>query len=172
MFKDAVNNSKKQRGKPFRPGASGNPRGRPRGSRNKRSRADFEAAKVSGELPLDYMLRVMRDPKVSSSRRDEMARTAAPYLHPRLAATVATVYSPQQQLEPQKIELVFVSGPGEAPEGGQLSGGAMPFGPETSQHCESDEIARRIEQVMAEMKLHPSLSQSKEIDPGEEDPAQ
>ena len=145
MFKAAVNNSGKQRGKPFRRGTSGNPRGRPRGARNKRTSANLEAAKAGGELPLDYMLRVMRDPKVSNSRRDEMARTAAPYLHPRLAATVATVYSPQQQLEPQKIELVFVPGPGEVPEGGQLSGGAMPFGPDTGQHCESDEIARRIE---------------------------
>jgi hypothetical protein len=157
MFNGAVNNSRKQRGKPFSPGTSGNPRGRPKGARNKRTSGNLEAAKAGGELPLDYMLRVMRDPKVSNSRRDEMARTAAPYLHPRLAATVATVHSSPQQLEPPRIELVFVPGPGEAPEGGQLSGGAMPFGPDTSQRCESDEIARRIEPVMAEMKLHPSL---------------
>jgi hypothetical protein len=116
MFKDAVNNSGKQRGKPFKPGTSGNPRGRPRGARNKRTSSNLEAAKAGGEMPLDYMLRIMRDPKVSNSRRDEMARTAAPYLHPRLAATVATVYSPQQ-LENNRIELVFVS-PGDALERG------------------------------------------------------
>src|SRR2546429_3694799 len=108
--------------------------------RKKRTNPRFSVLTCISRQKLDYMLRVMRDPKLSNSRRDEMARTAAPYLHPRLAATVATVYSPQQQLEPQKIELVFVSGPGEAPEGGPLSGGAMPFGPDTSQHCESDEI--------------------------------
>jgi hypothetical protein len=34
----------------------------------------------SGELPLDYMLRVMRDPKVRVTRRDEMARSAASLL--------------------------------------------------------------------------------------------
>jgi hypothetical protein len=31
---NAVNNSTKQRGRPFKPGESGNVRGRPRGSRN------------------------------------------------------------------------------------------------------------------------------------------
>ena|SRR2546426_10464643 len=123
MFRDAVNNSRKQRGKPFRRGTSGNPRGRPRGARNKRTSANLEVAKAGGELPLDYMLRVMRDPKVSNSRRDEMARTAAPYLHPRLAATVATVYSPQQQLEPQRIELVFVDGPGGSEDDSTSSNG-------------------------------------------------
>ena len=35
------------------------------------------------------MLRVMRDPKADKSRRDEMAKAAAPYLHPRLQSTTA-----------------------------------------------------------------------------------
>jgi len=43
-----------------------------------------EAAAAAGELPLDYMLRVMRDGTVDTERRDAMARTAAPYLHSRL----------------------------------------------------------------------------------------
>jgi hypothetical protein len=85
MF-DAVNNPRKQRGKPFRPGLSGNPRGRPKGSRNRRTQALLEAAQVGGELPLDYMLRVMRDPKAPAKRRDEMAKAAAPFLHARLAS--------------------------------------------------------------------------------------
>jgi len=33
------------------------------------------------------MIQVMRDPKVEPSRRDEMAKAAAPYIHPKLAAT-------------------------------------------------------------------------------------
>jgi Family of unknown function (DUF5681) len=85
MF-DAVNNLRKQRGKPFKQGVSGNPRGRPRGSRNRRTRALIEAANAGGETPLDYMLRVMRDPSAPSKRRDEMAKAAAPYLHSKLAA--------------------------------------------------------------------------------------
>jgi hypothetical protein len=40
----------------------------------------------SGELPLDYMLRVMRDPTADPPRRDAMACSAAPYCHPQLQA--------------------------------------------------------------------------------------
>jgi hypothetical protein len=82
----AVNNSPKQRGRPFPKGVSGNARGRPPGSRNKRTRALLEAAEAGGELPLDYMLRVMRDSKVPDPRRDEMAKASAPYLHPKQLA--------------------------------------------------------------------------------------
>jgi hypothetical protein len=38
-----------------------------------------------GELPLDYMLRIMRDPTVDDARRDKMAALAAPFCHPRIA---------------------------------------------------------------------------------------
>jgi hypothetical protein len=38
---------------------------------------------ATGESPLGYMLRVMRDPTVEDPRRDEMARAAAPYVHAR-----------------------------------------------------------------------------------------
>ena len=40
---------------------------------------------ATGELPLDYMLRVMRDPTADDNRRDHMAKAAAPYCHARLA---------------------------------------------------------------------------------------
>jgi hypothetical protein len=51
------------------------------------------------------MLRIMRDPKASNTRRDEMARTAAPYLHPKMAVT-----EPQPQLHGiDQIQVVFVN---------------------------------------------------------------
>jgi hypothetical protein len=38
-------------------------------------------------MPLDYMLGVLRDETEDKGRRDEMAKAAAPYVHPRLAST-------------------------------------------------------------------------------------
>ena len=35
----------------------------------------------TGETPLQYMLRVMRDPEAPPARRDAMAIAAAPYVH-------------------------------------------------------------------------------------------
>jgi Family of unknown function (DUF5681) len=82
----AVNNSPKQRGRPFKNGMSGNPRGRPKGSRNGRTRALIEAVQAGGEMPLDYMLAVMRDKTQSPKRRLEAARAAAPFCHPKLTS--------------------------------------------------------------------------------------
>jgi hypothetical protein len=41
-----------------------------------------------GITPLEYMLRVMRSrsKNVTDERRDDMAKAAAPYMHPRLNA--------------------------------------------------------------------------------------
>jgi Family of unknown function (DUF5681) len=85
MF-DAVNNSRKQRGRPFKTGVSGNPSGRPRGSRNKRSLANIEAAQASGQMPLDFLLLIMRNNTQPLERRLEAAKAAAPYCHARLAS--------------------------------------------------------------------------------------
>jgi hypothetical protein len=41
---------------------------------------------ASGEIPLDYMLRIMRDETADPVRRDAMAKAAAPYVHPSLAS--------------------------------------------------------------------------------------
>ena len=63
--------------------------GRKKGTPNKKktvSALALEATKIavdSGETPLAYMLRVMRDPKQPLDRRDDMARAAAPYVHAR-----------------------------------------------------------------------------------------
>jgi hypothetical protein len=81
------------------PFVKGQPRplnaGRKKGTPNKKTlermaREDaaklLEAKALENGLPLDYMLRVMRDPTVEPHRRDAMAKAAAPYLHPQLAA--------------------------------------------------------------------------------------
>jgi hypothetical protein len=41
---------------------------------------------AAGEEPIDYMLKIMRDPSVEPARRDAMAKAAAPYRHPQLQA--------------------------------------------------------------------------------------
>jgi hypothetical protein len=61
--------------------------GRQKGTRNRASIAREAEIKGSGLTPLDYMLHVMRDERADALRRDEMAKAAAPYVHPRLAHT-------------------------------------------------------------------------------------
>jgi len=62
--------------------------GRKKGTPNKATTAAAIRAEVSasGEIPLDYMLRVMRDETAEPTRRDAMAKAAAPYVHPSLAS--------------------------------------------------------------------------------------
>lgn len=51
--------------------------------------ADARAVRTTPEegasrlAPLDYILHVMRDPATEPERRDEMAKLALPYLHPK-----------------------------------------------------------------------------------------
>src|SRR3974377_1467071 len=69
--------------------------GRKKGSKNKIKSPEDGIRKVeaeaianciaTGESPLTYMLRVMRDPTVEDPRRDEMARAAAPYVHAKIS---------------------------------------------------------------------------------------
>lgn len=60
--------------------------GRQKGTPNKASAAKAAEIAATGETPLEYMLRVMRDPGREHDQRDKMAVAAAPYVHPRLAA--------------------------------------------------------------------------------------
>jgi hypothetical protein len=102
-----------------RPGA-----GRKKGSLNRATAEARAAAAETGELPLEYMLRIMRDPKASNTRRDEMARTAAPYLHPKIMAT--TFLPPPKADDINEIRVVFVNPDGtvvpfDEPEPPQLA---------------------------------------------------
>jgi hypothetical protein len=62
------------------------PGGRPKGSPNKATAAKLAEISSTGETPLDYMLRVMRDPQADHERRDKMAVGSAPYVHAKLAS--------------------------------------------------------------------------------------
>ena len=67
-------------------GGTRNGAGRPKGARNQRTLAMLEAAASGGEMPIPYMLRVMRDENAPDRRRDDMAKAAAAYLHCKLSS--------------------------------------------------------------------------------------
>jgi hypothetical protein len=67
-----------------RPGA-----GRPKGSRDRRSRELVEAVVGSGVTPLEYMISVMRNEKRPEADRFEAAKACAPpYVHAWLSTSV------------------------------------------------------------------------------------
>jgi hypothetical protein len=61
--------------------------GRWKGTPNKKTREFRESVAASGLTPLEWMLSVLRDETQPPERRDEMAKAAAPFVHPRLATT-------------------------------------------------------------------------------------
>lgn len=60
--------------------------GRKPGSLNKANAETRQAVIESGQTPLEYMLKVMRDDAADEAKRLEAAKSAAPYVHQRLAA--------------------------------------------------------------------------------------
>jgi hypothetical protein len=95
---------------PFQRGRSGNPAGKPKGALRKATAEREAKIAASGLTPLDYMLSVLRDENQPPERRDEMAKAAAPYVHPKLSAINArvdqelnaTIESPQA-IDPSKL---------------------------------------------------------------------
>jgi hypothetical protein len=65
--------------------------GRKKGTPNNRTQQIVEAAHREGVTPLEYMLRIVRDEDADPARRDDMAKAAAPYVHPRLASVKAKI---------------------------------------------------------------------------------
>lgn len=63
-----------------RPGA-----GRPKGAAAVKTREIADRASEEGITPLEYMLKVMRDVGADEAKRLDAAKSAAPYVHARLA---------------------------------------------------------------------------------------
>jgi hypothetical protein len=113
------NQNSKRGGK--RPGA-----GRPKGSKQLIAKQSFTRkamiAAEDGETPLEYMLRVMRDPTADERRRDAMASAAATYLHPKLSSVTGTFSHKHEPSELSDSDLAHIATSGsvgafEAPEG-------------------------------------------------------
>lgn len=64
-----------------RPGA-----GRKKGTPNKKTKELIAAVEATGITPLDYMLAVMRDEAKDLPTRMDAAKSAAPYVHAKLAS--------------------------------------------------------------------------------------
>lgn len=75
-----------------RPGA-----GRKRGASTTRTREIADKAAEAGVTPLEFMLQVMRDEDATRAERLDMAKAAAPYIHPRLSAVEAKVDASVEQ---------------------------------------------------------------------------
>jgi hypothetical protein len=60
--------------------------GRQRGVPNKATAAKAAEVAASGVTPLEYMLTIMRDEDKPADVRLDAAKSAAPYVHPKLAA--------------------------------------------------------------------------------------
>lgn len=67
-----------------KPGTRGG--GRKKGTPNRASAAREKEIARTGETPLQYLLRVMRDDKRPADERLNAAKFAAPYVHPKLVA--------------------------------------------------------------------------------------
>ena len=100
------NQDSKRGGK--RPGA-----GRPKGSKQLIAKQSFTRkamiAAEDGETPLEYMLRVMRDPTADERRRDAMAAAAATYLHPKLSSVTGTFSHKHEPSELSDSDLAHIA---------------------------------------------------------------
>jgi hypothetical protein len=70
--------------------------GRKPNTPNKASQKRQEDVAKTGVTPLAYMLKIMRDDEAPEERRDEMAKAAAVYVHPRLSSVETNDVTPRR----------------------------------------------------------------------------
>jgi len=70
--------------------------GRKQGSATAKTREIADKAAEGGVTPLEFMLKIMRDETAERAERLDMAKAAAPYIHPRLSAVEAKVEVTEQ----------------------------------------------------------------------------
>ena len=69
--------------------------GRKPGTINRFSKDLLDKAAQSGQLPVDYLLQVMRDQSLNTRLRIDAAKAAAPYVHQRLSAISVDLAKPE-----------------------------------------------------------------------------
>lgn len=78
--------------------------GRKKGVPNKTNAEREAAIRASGLTPLDYLLEVMRDETKPEQLRQDAAKAAAPYVHPKLSS-VEVKGDPDHPME-QRVTVV------------------------------------------------------------------
>ena len=68
--------------------------GRKPGTINRFSKDLLDKAAQSGQLPVDYLLEVMRDKSLDTRLRIDAAKVAAPYVHQKLSAVSIDLTAP------------------------------------------------------------------------------
>ena len=105
--------------------------GRPKGSANKLSDVAVIRAAAEGEMPLDYMLSIMRNPEASDNMRFAAAQAAAPYCHSRRTVVAGDENNPLMVVG--RIERVIVKAiEGDYEDVTTQDGGSLRATPRTS----------------------------------------
>ena len=101
---------------------AGRPKGSKQGIAKQRLTEKALIAAADGEMPLEYMLRIMRDPGADEKRRDAMATAAATYIHPKLSSVTGSFTHKHEPTELSDAELADIATSGSrgttAPEDG------------------------------------------------------
>ena len=90
--------------------------GRRKGTPNRRTAEMRAEMAASGEMPLAYMMRIMRDPTTEPHRRDAMAKAAAPYVHPTLAAVAHKHLDAQGRPMAPTVTVTIMATPAPKPQ--------------------------------------------------------
>jgi hypothetical protein len=79
----------------WQPGQSGNPAGRPKGSRNKRTQEMFELLESRGDIdPIDFLSNYIKNGK-DDNLKVQAANIVAPYKHSKRSTTPAPRFVPE-----------------------------------------------------------------------------
>ena len=78
--------------------------GRKKGVPNKKNQELLEKVASEGITPLQYMLNIMRDTTAEPLVRSDMAKAAAPYIHPKLSSVDAKVSVSSQEAALAELE--------------------------------------------------------------------
>jgi len=104
--------------------------GRKKGSKQKIGKTYLTKSSLiaagDGEMPLQYMLRVMRDPTADEKRRDTMAAAAATYIHPKLSSVTGTFSHKHEPTEISDAELANIAAGGSVGTVDEAEGEAEP----------------------------------------------